>query len=134
MYKIYFSVLCIITVPPLSVSLKIKEAITENVDFALTCNVPDVYPGVGYLNFKIKLDDVLLATSNLKQLTELSTANGLKSVTYTEPGLKLNRTDNGKSLMCESVWGETTTLASAGQPVNIACKCFTICSSPSWII
>jgi hypothetical protein len=112
-----------ISVPPQSVSLNIGQ-ISEDESINISCNIFSVNPGKGYIVFKIQFDDRVLATSNDNELEEsIIDSDGVKSVTYTEKGITLNRTANGKTLKCKAVWRGSTNVAPEETTLDIKCIC-----------
>jgi hypothetical protein len=98
--------------------------ICEDVSFNISCNIFAVNPGKGYIVFEIKLDDHVLGTSNDNELEEsIIDSDGVKSVTYTEKGITLNRTANGKTLKCKAMWRGSTNVAPEETTLDITCIC-----------
>lgn len=115
------SLLCISDAPDQVQLTNIHQPFSENRTYPITCALPFVNPGIGYVIFTIKVDGIILSQSDNNTLIEVANSDGSVSVTY-EAHVSLTRVHNGQSLWCEVVWMSNTALLSQPTIISVVCK------------
>jgi hypothetical protein len=119
---------------PTEVELKLPNIMIENDHTNVTCRVPVVKPGIGFIQFALRIDDHIIATSPFASVIGLfeeidsSVGDGSKNVTYTT-SIIWQRSHNAKNLTCSVTWKISTEIfmIEKSLKVNVVCKYCFIC-------